>query len=256
MFRSPKPGKFWVLHIYINRRLLFIYLLYSFSSGRLHYSVALSLFDYIDKDTDYIPWKAGSNSIDYIRRVLLQNQRAMKLFKVGSGPFNNYVTQRNWMDLCIGDPSVPMRLNPHSCRHVILYRIVIYDITIFCWAKYFFAFFYLRVCVCVCGWGGGGGPSGGGGVWQWRLSEGGLTAAFIWQGSRSGVYLPGVWQRRLCDGGLRLAFIWSEGVEGGGGWHRHLYDGGWGVRLFVVTDAFIPFIEIHTVKGFQFIHEI
>lgn len=54
----------------------------SFSSARVEYSTALDIFNYIHLDTDYLPWKAASDSISQIPSVLTRTRPAQKLFKV------------------------------------------------------------------------------------------------------------------------------------------------------------------------------
>lgn len=48
------------------------------NAGRIEYKIALDLFDYINLDTDYLPWKAASDAIGFIPSVLTSTRPAQK----------------------------------------------------------------------------------------------------------------------------------------------------------------------------------
>lgn len=50
------------------------------SSGKLTYETALDLLSYIDKEEEYLPWKAASGSISYIPSVLTRTKPALSLY--------------------------------------------------------------------------------------------------------------------------------------------------------------------------------
>jgi len=56
-------------------------------AGRLNYSTAFDLLDYIDMDQDYLPWKAASDGISFISDVLSQTRPAQKKLNVGHFTF-------------------------------------------------------------------------------------------------------------------------------------------------------------------------
>ena len=55
---------------------------FSYSAGRLPYATALDVFDYIDKDDDYLPWKAGIDGINVIPSLLTKTRPAQKKISV------------------------------------------------------------------------------------------------------------------------------------------------------------------------------
>ena len=63
--------KNWVMRLFL-----------SYSAGRLPYATALNVFDYIDKDVDYLPWKAAIDGINYIPSVLTKTRPAQKKISV------------------------------------------------------------------------------------------------------------------------------------------------------------------------------
>lgn len=50
-------------------------------SGRIDYSVALRLIDYIDNDSDYIPWLSARNSLYKIKSIISQSPRSLRLIR-------------------------------------------------------------------------------------------------------------------------------------------------------------------------------
>ena len=63
-------------------------LFYSFSflrcfrSGRLDYCTAISLFDYIDQEREYLPWKAAIDGISIIGSSLTRTKPGKKYYMV------------------------------------------------------------------------------------------------------------------------------------------------------------------------------
>ena len=57
-------------------------LLFLERSNRLSYETTLNLFDYIDKEDDYIPWAAASGGISYIGSFFTKTSKAGRLYPV------------------------------------------------------------------------------------------------------------------------------------------------------------------------------
>ena len=53
-----------------------------FSSGQLNYCTALSLFDYIHQEREYLPWKTAIDGISSVGTALTKTKLAKKYFKV------------------------------------------------------------------------------------------------------------------------------------------------------------------------------
>ena len=54
---------------------------FHFSSGRLDYSIAFSVVDYIHEEKEYLPWKAATNSLGDVTSRL-GSKSAKELYKV------------------------------------------------------------------------------------------------------------------------------------------------------------------------------
>ena len=53
-----------------------------FSSGQVDYCTALSLFDYIHQEREYLPWKTALDGISSIGTALTKTKTAKKYYKV------------------------------------------------------------------------------------------------------------------------------------------------------------------------------